>query len=62
VTLHNKSRWKKMSAYAGLALEIGFSLAYLLSLLRLVKRAATTICAPVREECDKYDMTAGPCF
>ncbi len=49
--------------YAGLALENGFSPAYLLSLLRLVKRAAKVQrCAPLREECDKYDLNAGPCF
>jgi hypothetical protein len=49
------------SSYVGLAQEIGFSPAYLLSLLRLVKTAAKKTCA-CREEYNKYDMTGAPCF
>jgi hypothetical protein len=48
------------SSYVGLAQENGFSPAYLLSLLRLVKSAAK-ICT-CREEYNKHDMTSAPCF
>jgi len=49
---------EKQSTYAGLAQENGFSATSSLSLLRLVKSAY----APAREECNKYDLTAAPCF
>jgi hypothetical protein len=51
---------EEKSSYLGLAQEIGFSPAYLLSLLRLVKSTAN-ICT-CREEYNKYDMTGAPCF
>jgi hypothetical protein len=41
--------------------ENGFSPANLLSLLRLVKNRSKS-CAPAREEYNKYDLTAAPCF
>ncbi len=46
--------------YASLAQENGFALAYVLCLPRLIK--AQQSCAPVREECNKYDLTTAPCF
>jgi hypothetical protein len=53
---------KSQSTYAGLAQEIGFSPANVLSLLKLIKTVAK-LCAPAREECNKYDLTAAvPCF
>jgi hypothetical protein len=47
---------EEQSTNAGLAQENSFSPARFLSLLRLVKSAPTT------EECNKYDLTAAPCF
>jgi hypothetical protein len=49
-----------MSKFAGLGYKNGFALVYVVSLLRLVK--AQQSCAPEREHCNEYDLTAGPCF
>ncbi len=49
---------EEKSKHAGLAQQNGFSPAFLHSLLRLVKGS----CAPARAECNKYDLTAAPCF
>jgi hypothetical protein len=46
--------------YAGVGQENSFSPAYLISVLRPEK--AQQICSPGREECNKYDLTAAPCF
>jgi hypothetical protein len=51
---------EEKSSYVGLAHENGFSPAYLLSLLRLLKSAAKT--CTCREEYNKYDMTGFPRF
>jgi hypothetical protein len=54
---------KEKSTDAGLAPENGFSPAYVLSLLRLVKKRSQIVHALAREECNKYDLTAAaPCF
>ncbi len=46
--------------YAGVGQENSVSPAYLISVLRPEK--AQQICSPGREECNKYDLTAAPCF
>jgi hypothetical protein len=53
---------KKKSIYAGLAQENGFFPEGFLSLLKLVKSTGKESCAPVREECNKYDLPAAPWF
>jgi hypothetical protein len=50
---------KEKSTYASLAQENAFPHVYLLSLVRLVNRAAN-VCT--RQECNKYDLTAAPHF
>ncbi len=61
MTLNIKFGSKKKSTYPHAAQENGFSPAFLLSLLRLVK--AQQSCAPAtREECNKYDPIVDPCF
>jgi hypothetical protein len=52
---------EEMLKHASLAQENGFSPVRLHNLLRLVKGAAR-LSAPAREECNKYDLTAVPCF
>jgi hypothetical protein len=47
---------EEKSKHAGLAQVNGFSLAYVVSLVRLVKGAGKP------EECNKYDLTTDPCF
>ncbi len=42
----------------GLGQVNGFAPAYVVSLLRLVKKKAQQNSPPAREECDKYDLTA----
>jgi hypothetical protein len=51
---------KNSQTHAGLAQEIGFAPACLQSLIRLSQ--AGEICARAGEECNKYDLTATPCF
>jgi hypothetical protein len=53
---------KEKSTYAFVAQENGSSPPYLLSLLTQVNSACcgTQSCAPAREECNKYDLTAHP--
>jgi len=50
---------KEKSTYASLAQENAFPHVYLLSLVRLVNRAAN-VCTG--QECNKYDLTAAPHF
>jgi hypothetical protein len=51
---------EETSKDAALNGENGFEQAYLHSLLRLEK--GNQRCAPARKECNKYDLTAAPCF
>jgi hypothetical protein len=51
---------EETSKRAALAGENSFEQAYLHSLLRLEK--CNQGCAPARKECNKYNLTAGPCF
>jgi hypothetical protein len=50
---------KEKSTYASLVQENAFPHVYVLSLVRLVNRAAN-VCT--RQECNKYDLTAAPHF
>jgi hypothetical protein len=56
VTPHIKLDEEK-SKYASLAQQNGFGLAFLFFLFA---EARTSVLA--REECNKYDLTPGPCF
>jgi hypothetical protein len=51
---------KKKSKHASLAQQNGFDPAFLHSLLRPAQGTAKL--TPAREECNKYDLTAAPCF
>jgi hypothetical protein len=51
---------EETSKHGALAGENGFEQAYLHSLLRLEK--GNHRCAPASKECNKYDLTGGPCF
>jgi hypothetical protein len=52
---------EEKSVYACLAQENGFSPDCFLSFAEAGKRHRES-CAPVREECNKYDLTTGPWF
>jgi len=57
------SNWmKKGQKNAGWLRKTGFATANLYSLLTLVVYGAAMMCTTPREECNKYDMTATPCF
>ncbi len=57
VTLNIKLDEEK-SEYTSLAYQVGFGRAFLYSLLRLVKGIAK-LCI---EQCNKYNLSAAPCF
>jgi hypothetical protein len=60
-TLNPKFSDEEKSKHAGLAQENGFAPENVFSLLRAGKMAHKK-CAPAREECNKCDPTAAPCF
>jgi hypothetical protein len=49
---------KEKSKHASLGQQDGCGLAFLHSLLAESQQSK----APAREECNKYDLTVGPCF
>jgi hypothetical protein len=53
---------EEKSKCAGLAWEIGFAAADLLSLLLRLVTGGEYSCAPAKEECNEYDLTSDPCF